>query len=70
MIVQGWPACFLVWLVQIILQLRLYALYNRSRKVLIFMGSAFLVEILAMTTILIIANLTSGSQYLIIDPLY
>ncbi|KAI6116581.1 hypothetical protein EV401DRAFT_47571 [Pisolithus croceorrhizus] len=39
MIVQGWPACFLVWLVQVILQLRLYALYNRSRKVLIFMGS-------------------------------
>lgn len=62
MIVQGWPACFLVWLVQIILQLRLYALYNRSRKVLIFMGSAFLVEILAMTTILIIANLTSGTS--------
>ncbi|KIK22136.1 hypothetical protein PISMIDRAFT_680676 [Pisolithus microcarpus 441] len=62
MIVQGWPACFLVWLVQIILQLRLYALYNRSRKVLIFMGSGFLVEIMAMTAILVVANLTSGTS--------
>ncbi|KAI6104748.1 hypothetical protein EDD16DRAFT_1524606 [Pisolithus croceorrhizus] len=70
MIVQGWPACFLVWLVQVILQLRLYALYNRSRKVLIFMGSAFLVEILAMTTILIIANLTSGTSNKPVANLY
>ncbi|KAI5991092.1 hypothetical protein F5J12DRAFT_470548 [Pisolithus orientalis] len=58
----GWPACFLVWLVQIILQMRLSALYNRSRKVLLLMGSAFLVEILAMIAILITANLTSGTS--------
>lgn len=62
MIMQGWPACFLVWLVQIILQMRLFALYNRSRKVLLLMGSAFLVEILAMIAILITANLTSGTS--------
>ncbi|KAI6041417.1 hypothetical protein EDC04DRAFT_3139754 [Pisolithus marmoratus] len=59
--IQGWPSCGVAWLVQTILQLRLYVLYDRSRRLLLFMGSAFVVEILAMAAILITANLTSGS---------
>ncbi|KAI6107393.1 hypothetical protein EDD16DRAFT_1523314 [Pisolithus croceorrhizus] len=63
MIVQGWPACFLVWLVQSkILVFESVDVNLLMLLVLIFMGSAFLVEILAMTTILIIANLTSGTS--------
>ncbi|KAI6114732.1 hypothetical protein EDD16DRAFT_1597843, partial [Pisolithus croceorrhizus] len=58
--VQGWPSCGVLWLVQTILQLRLYVLYDRSRRVLLFMGSGFVVEIMAMAAILAAANATSG----------
>ncbi|KIJ62694.1 hypothetical protein HYDPIDRAFT_30286 [Hydnomerulius pinastri MD-312] len=56
---QGWPACLTLWLVQFILQMRLYALYNHSRKLLFLMGGAFIAEIAAMSTILIIANIAA-----------
>ncbi|KIK26695.1 hypothetical protein PISMIDRAFT_8737 [Pisolithus microcarpus 441] len=59
--VQGWPSCGVMWLVQAILQLRLYVLYDRSRRVLLFMGFVYVAEILAMAVILVTANLTSGS---------
>ncbi|KAL4080871.1 hypothetical protein J3A83DRAFT_4184820 [Scleroderma citrinum] len=60
LIVQGWPSCLIIWLVQIILQMRLYALYDHSRKVMLVMGIAFMVEVLAMATILMLSNVSSG----------
>ncbi|KAF9221499.1 hypothetical protein BS17DRAFT_249080 [Gyrodon lividus] len=56
-IVQGWPACVAVWLVQLILQMRLYALYNKSRKLVMFTGALYIAEIIAMSGILLKANL-------------
>ncbi|KAH7919935.1 hypothetical protein BV22DRAFT_1050715 [Leucogyrophana mollusca] len=53
---QGWPSVVLDWLMQIILQMRLYALYQRSNKVLSFTVLGYLAEIIAMSTILGIAN--------------
>ncbi|KAH7919945.1 hypothetical protein BV22DRAFT_836506 [Leucogyrophana mollusca] len=53
---QGWPSAVLDWLMQIILQMRIYALYQRSNKVLSFTALGYLAEIIAMSTILGIAN--------------
>ncbi|KAF8843232.1 hypothetical protein BDN67DRAFT_964600 [Paxillus ammoniavirescens] len=55
--VQGWPASVTVWLVQFILQMRLYALYNKSKKLVVFTGAIYLAEIIAMSGILLKANL-------------
>ncbi|KIM57083.1 hypothetical protein SCLCIDRAFT_1143860 [Scleroderma citrinum Foug A] len=52
----------MIWLVQSILQMRLYALYDCSRKVMSIMGLAFVLEILAMSTILLRTNLTTGAS--------
>ncbi|KIJ62709.1 hypothetical protein HYDPIDRAFT_41839 [Hydnomerulius pinastri MD-312] len=53
---QGWPASITLWLVQFILQMRLYALYNYSKKLLFLVGGAYVAEIVAMSVILGIAN--------------
>lgn len=67
--IQGWPSCCVLWLVQIILQLRLYVLYDRSRRVSLLVGSAFVAEILAVSAILVTANLTSGTTIELIPGL-
>ncbi|KAH7922529.1 hypothetical protein BV22DRAFT_1131339 [Leucogyrophana mollusca] len=53
---QGWPSAVLDWLMQIVLQMRIYALYKRSNRVLSFTALGYLAEIIAMSTILGIAN--------------
>lgn len=65
--VQGWPPSLIMWLVQLILQMRLYALYDCSRKVMSIMGLAFVLEILAMATILLLSNVTSGTTNLYLE---
>ncbi|KIJ67240.1 hypothetical protein HYDPIDRAFT_107979 [Hydnomerulius pinastri MD-312] len=52
LVLQGWPTCLVAWLVQFILQMRLYVLYNNSKKVLFLTGGAYIAEIVAMSTIL------------------
>ncbi|KAH7922530.1 hypothetical protein BV22DRAFT_1037361 [Leucogyrophana mollusca] len=42
---QGWPISAIGWCMQIILQLRVYALYNRSNRVLIFTILCYIAEI-------------------------
>ncbi|KAL4070058.1 hypothetical protein V8B97DRAFT_585220 [Scleroderma yunnanense] len=42
--------------------MRLYALYDHSRKVMLVMGIAFMVEVLAMATILMLSNVSSGTS--------
>ncbi|KAL4081351.1 hypothetical protein V8B97DRAFT_1862995 [Scleroderma yunnanense] len=59
---ESWVGCVLWWAVQGILQMRLYALYHCSKKLLIFMVSFFLAEIGVMMWILIATNLLSGRQ--------
>ncbi|KIJ62704.1 hypothetical protein HYDPIDRAFT_30295 [Hydnomerulius pinastri MD-312] len=59
---QGWPASLTVWLVQYILQMRLYVLYGKSKKLLVCMGAAYFGEIIAMSTILLKANLKSSGK--------
>ncbi|KAH7925224.1 hypothetical protein BV22DRAFT_1129157 [Leucogyrophana mollusca] len=66
LILEGWPETVLVWIMQITLQMRIYALYNRSRRVLIFMTLTFLGEVIAMSTILALAN---SRTIVVNDPL-
>ncbi|KAG1816099.1 uncharacterized protein BJ212DRAFT_211482 [Suillus subaureus] len=47
--IQGWPSFCVLWAVQLILQLRVYALYRRSQKVLIAMAVGFTMEVIAMS---------------------
>lgn len=49
---QGWPSFCILWAVQLILQLRVYALYRRSRAVLIAMAVGFTVEVIVMSMFL------------------
>ncbi|KIJ66090.1 hypothetical protein HYDPIDRAFT_110240 [Hydnomerulius pinastri MD-312] len=49
-----------VWLVQFILQMRLYVLYKHSKKLLVFMGLAYITQIVVQSTILTLANI--GTQ--------
>jgi len=48
---QLFSSCLIIWTLQIIMQIRLWTLYDCSRKILVFMGLAFLSEVIAMTTI-------------------
>ncbi|KIJ61106.1 hypothetical protein HYDPIDRAFT_116361 [Hydnomerulius pinastri MD-312] len=54
--IQGWPSSIIVWLVQIILQMRIHALYGRKKLLFYLVTAAFVIEIAAMSTILIIGN--------------
>lgn len=49
---QGWPSFCVLWAVQLILQLRVYALYRRSQAVLIAMAVGFTVEVIVMSIFL------------------
>ncbi|KAF9221506.1 hypothetical protein BS17DRAFT_768489 [Gyrodon lividus] len=53
---QPWPPCVIVWLVQFILQMRLYALYNKSKKLVTFTGAIYIAEIIAMSGTLVTVN--------------
>ncbi|KAG6333357.1 hypothetical protein ID866_5733 [Astraeus odoratus] len=59
---QRWAHYCFVFHVPVILQMRIYALYSRSRRVLLVMGTAFVLEIMTMAAILIIENITSGTN--------
>ncbi|KAH7909468.1 hypothetical protein BJ138DRAFT_228479 [Hygrophoropsis aurantiaca] len=53
---QGWPGFLIDWLMQIILQLRIYAIYDRSKMILAATGVGYVAEIISVSTILAIAN--------------
>ncbi|KAG6333359.1 hypothetical protein ID866_5735 [Astraeus odoratus] len=42
--------------------MRLYALYNRSRRIMLVVVSCYVLEIFAMIAMLVMANLTSGTD--------
>ncbi|KDQ58832.1 hypothetical protein JAAARDRAFT_192417 [Jaapia argillacea MUCL 33604] len=46
---QGWAAIIPAWIVQVILQFRVYAIYDRSRWVAILMVAFFIVQIILAT---------------------
>jgi len=50
--IQGWLGILIVFLIQLMLQLRLYALYRRSRIILTFMIFGYVCEIVAMAVIM------------------
>lgn len=43
-----------VWATQIIMQLRIYAMYRKSKKILVFTGVFFVLEIAAICTVLVL----------------
>ncbi|KAG2076831.1 hypothetical protein BDR04DRAFT_1002673, partial [Suillus decipiens] len=43
-----------VWATQIIMQLRIYAMYRKSKKILVFTGACFVLEIAAICTVLVL----------------
>lgn len=57
--IQGWPSFCVLWAVQLILQLRVYALYRRSRAVLIAMVVGFTAEVIVMSICLGIGMATT-----------
>ncbi|KAH7920725.1 hypothetical protein BV22DRAFT_1132849 [Leucogyrophana mollusca] len=56
MFLAPWSESVLIWIMQTILQMRIYALYKRSRRVLVFMIATFVMEIIAMSTIMIVVD--------------
>ncbi|KDQ53610.1 hypothetical protein JAAARDRAFT_209953 [Jaapia argillacea MUCL 33604] len=50
--IQAWLSSAIGWSLQAIMQLRIYALYNRSKPVTMFMAVCFLTQIIAMATVL------------------
>ncbi|KDQ52891.1 hypothetical protein JAAARDRAFT_39840 [Jaapia argillacea MUCL 33604] len=50
-ITQAWANCLAVWIVQIIVQLRVYAMYRRSRYIGSLIVTGFVIEIAAMVTL-------------------
>jgi hypothetical protein len=76
---QGWPSFCVLWAVQretrfvsldsitdlcsVILQLRVYALYRRSRAVLIAMAVGFTAEVIVMSMFLGIGMAETTSEY-------
>ncbi|KDQ56085.1 hypothetical protein JAAARDRAFT_320184 [Jaapia argillacea MUCL 33604] len=45
-LLQVWATAIPAWIVQVIMQSRLYAMYNRSKRVLVFTGTCFVIEII------------------------
>ncbi|KIM63759.1 hypothetical protein SCLCIDRAFT_116507, partial [Scleroderma citrinum Foug A] len=54
---QPWAGFIIVWAVQVILQMRLYALYHGSKRLLVFMVSFFAAEVGIVLWILISSSL-------------
>lgn len=56
-VLESWFSCVLIWLVQIILQMRLYALYHGSKKILLAGLLGFVAEI--VVTIICMVQITN-----------
>ncbi|KAI6109037.1 hypothetical protein EDD16DRAFT_55085 [Pisolithus croceorrhizus] len=52
-VLESWFSCVLIWLVQIILQLRLYAVHHGSKKILFVGLLGFIVEIIITITCMV-----------------
>ncbi|KAI6044741.1 hypothetical protein EDC04DRAFT_258202 [Pisolithus marmoratus] len=61
-----WMNCLSVWFVQAILGLRLYALYNGSRRVLLVMGLGFVAECIIMIVCVSLLSVSSGQGLLVL----
>ncbi|KIM51575.1 hypothetical protein SCLCIDRAFT_142986 [Scleroderma citrinum Foug A] len=61
---QDWAGLVIVWTVQVILQMRLYALYDGSKRLLVFMVTFFAAEVGIMLWFLISTNLLSNGSIL------
>ncbi|KIM57306.1 hypothetical protein SCLCIDRAFT_1139539 [Scleroderma citrinum Foug A] len=61
--VNAWAGSIIWWMVQMILQLRLYALYGRSKKLLVLMVTLFAAEVGPMLWILVGTSLGSSGTF-------
>ncbi|KIJ58668.1 hypothetical protein HYDPIDRAFT_119361 [Hydnomerulius pinastri MD-312] len=61
LLLQGWAGNLITWLIQLILQMRLYVLYNNSKRILLLTGGAYIAEIVVMSTIVGIIDLNADS---------
>ncbi|KAI6131860.1 hypothetical protein EV401DRAFT_320367 [Pisolithus croceorrhizus] len=52
-VLESWFSCVLIWLVQIILQLRLYAVHHGSKKIVFIGVLGFIVEIIITITCMV-----------------
>ncbi|KAI6150320.1 hypothetical protein BKA82DRAFT_4114221 [Pisolithus tinctorius] len=52
-VLESWFSCVLIWLVQIILQMRLYALYHGSKKILLAGLLGFVAEVIVTITCMV-----------------
>lgn len=52
-VLESWFSCVLIWLVQIILQMRLYAIHNGSKRILLVGLLGFVVEIIITITCMV-----------------
>ncbi|KAL4076985.1 hypothetical protein V8B97DRAFT_1938808 [Scleroderma yunnanense] len=52
-VIELWPLVVEIWLVHVILQMRVYALYNRSKRVLFVVVLGFIIEVSAQTVSMI-----------------
>ncbi|KAI6045423.1 hypothetical protein EDC04DRAFT_58257 [Pisolithus marmoratus] len=53
LVLEGWANCIEIWLVQILLQMRLYAIYHGSKKVLLIGLFGFVAEIAITITCMV-----------------
>ncbi|KAF9461228.1 hypothetical protein BDZ94DRAFT_1264300 [Collybia nuda] len=58
---QAWSTTFLFFFMQAILQIRLCAMYNNSRKVKICLSVAFSTQVIVLSTLLIIGHVPLGA---------
>ncbi|KAI6030604.1 hypothetical protein F5J12DRAFT_300193 [Pisolithus orientalis] len=65
-ILSMWINCLSVWFVQAILGLRLYALYNGSKKVLLVIGLGFIAECTIMIVCVTLLSISSEGQGLLV----
>ncbi|KAL4069639.1 hypothetical protein V8B97DRAFT_1918144 [Scleroderma yunnanense] len=61
-VLQIWPLAVETWLMHIILQIRLYALYDRSKKVLFIMVLGFIIEVATTLVTMIRMSILEVSQ--------
>ncbi|KIJ59371.1 hypothetical protein HYDPIDRAFT_118583, partial [Hydnomerulius pinastri MD-312] len=61
LVLQVWAGSLILWLLQFILQMRLYILYNNSKKILFLTGGAYIAEIVVMSTIVGIVDVNADS---------
>ncbi|KAI6030609.1 hypothetical protein F5J12DRAFT_801691 [Pisolithus orientalis] len=59
-ILSMWVSCLSVWFVQVILGLRLYALYNGSKKVLLMISLGFIAESIVMIVCVTLVSISAA----------